>query len=103
MQATQKIFHYVQHDNTKKTLLAFMEFNYVMYLYRIDYMKVYYVYILTNPGKTILYIGVTNNLQRRLDEHRANKGKPTTFAGKYYCHKLIYTNLKYKTDQFKTT
>ena len=52
-------------------------------------MKFYYVYILTNPGKTVLYIGVTNNLRRRLDEHRQNKGK-STFAGKYYCHKLIY-------------
>ena len=37
-----------------------------------------------------MYVGVTNNLRRRLEEHRANKGKPSSFAGKYYCHKLIY-------------
>ena len=53
-------------------------------------MKVYYVYILTNPGKSVLYVGVTNNLRRRLDEHRANKGTNKSFTGRYYCHKLIY-------------
>ncbi len=52
-------------------------------------MRIYYVYILTNPGKTVLYVGVTNSLRRRLGEHRANRGK-STFAGRYYCHKLIY-------------
>ena len=30
----------------------------------------YYVYILTNPSR-LLYVGVTNDLQRRLHEHRA--------------------------------
>ena len=36
-----------------------------------------YVYILTNYNKTVLYTGVTNNLQRRLYEHRMgiNNGK----------------------------
>ena len=53
-------------------------------------MNIYYVYILTNPGKTILYIGVTNDLSRRLLEHRKNKGNNSTFAGKYYCYHLIY-------------
>ncbi len=50
----------------------------------------YYVYITTNPDKTVLYIGVTNDLKRRLFEHQENKGKPKTFAGRYYCYKLIY-------------
>jgi putative endonuclease len=50
----------------------------------------YFVYIITNPAKTVYYVGVTNDLQRRLLEHRANKGKPETFAGKYYCYNLIY-------------
>ena len=49
-----------------------------------------YVYILTNPGKNVLYTGVTNNLKRRIREHEKNKGNPGTFTGKYYCYKLIY-------------
>ena len=50
----------------------------------------YYVYVLTNPNRTTLYIGVTNNLQVRVAEHWENKGKPETFAGKYFCYNLIY-------------
>jgi putative endonuclease len=50
----------------------------------------FYVYITTNPIKTVLYVGVTNDLSRRLLEHIENKGKPQTFAGKYYCHNLVY-------------
>ncbi len=50
----------------------------------------YYVYITTNPGKTVLYTGVTNNLNVRLQQHYLNKGNKKTFAGKYYCYKLIY-------------
>jgi putative endonuclease len=59
----------------------------------------YYVYILTNPGKTVLYVGVTNNLSVRLNQHKENRGKPETFAGKYYCYKLVYwENYKYVRD-----
>lgn len=53
-------------------------------------MRTYFVYILTNPRRTTLYIGVTNNLCRRLGEHFDNCGKRKTFAGRYYCYKLIY-------------
>ena len=49
-----------------------------------------YVYITTNPIRTTLYIGVTNDLVRRLEEHLQNKGKPETFAGKNYCYNLVY-------------
>lgn len=56
----------------------------------------YYVYITTNPGRTTLYIGVTNDLQRRMFEHYKNRGNPDSFAGNYYCHKLIY--YEYFTD-----
>ncbi len=50
----------------------------------------YYVYITTNPNKKVLYIGVTNNLARRLVEHYANKGTNLSFTGKYYAYNLIY-------------
>ncbi|MBX9852173.1 MAG: GIY-YIG nuclease family protein [Cytophagaceae bacterium] len=50
----------------------------------------YFVYITTNPEKTVLYIGVTNDLGVRIQQHFDNRGNPKTFAGKYYCYKLLY-------------
>jgi len=47
-------------------------------------------YITTNPHKTVLYTGVTNDLKTRMRQHYENRGKPSTFAGKYYCYLLIY-------------
>ena len=51
-------------------------------------MKTSFVYILTNKNKTTLYIGVTNNLERRLSEHKENKG--SKFTKKYQVKHLIY-------------
>ena len=48
----------------------------------------YYVYILTNEHGNVMYIGVTNNLSRRLYEHR--KGLVDGFTKKYNTHKLVY-------------
>ena len=42
-----------------------------------------YVYILTNPAHTVLYIGVTNDLSRRLGEHGAGLGDAHKFTGHY--------------------
>jgi putative endonuclease len=50
----------------------------------------FHVYITTNPVKTTLYVGVTNDLSRRLYGHAENKGNPGTYAGKYYCYNLVY-------------
>ena len=50
----------------------------------------FWVYIITNWKKTTLYASVTNNLMQRLKEHYDNRGKPDTFAGKYYCYNLVY-------------
>ena len=50
----------------------------------------YYVYITTNPGKTVLYTGVTNNLKRRISEYYRDRGNKKHFATRYYCYKLIY-------------
>ena len=49
----------------------------------------YYVYILTNKYKTVLYTGVTNNLLRRVYEHK-NHADPKSFTAKYKVDKLIY-------------
>lgn len=48
----------------------------------------YYVYILSNWDDTVLYIGVTGNLPRRLYEHR--NGLADGFTKKYNVHKLVY-------------
>ena len=54
-------------------------------------MKMYYVYILTNKTKKVLYVGVTNNLNRRVSEHYSDcKNAKKSFAGKYNCIHLIY-------------
>ncbi|MGF7081798.1 GIY-YIG nuclease family protein [Mucilaginibacter sp. UYCu711] len=65
----------------------------------------FYVYITTNPIKTVLYVGVTNDLNRRLFEHTENKGNKSSFAGKYYCHNLVYfehfTHIEYAIQREK--
>jgi len=51
-------------------------------------MKSYYVYIITNKINTVLYIGVTNNLVRRIFEHK-NK-LIVGFSSNYNLNKLVY-------------
>ena len=48
----------------------------------------YFVYILSNWNDSVLYIGVTSNLPRRLYEHR--QGLVEGFTKKYNVHKLVY-------------
>jgi len=50
----------------------------------------YFVYIITNPNKTVLYTGVTNDIAVRLEQHYQNRGNKTNFAGKFHCYKLLY-------------
>ena len=50
--------------------------------------KQYYVYIMTNRRNTVLYIGVTNNLIRRIYEHKEKL--VDGFAKKYNVTKLVY-------------
>ena len=48
----------------------------------------YFAYILTNDDRhTVPYIGVTNNLERRANEHSLGQG--SAFARRYNAHKLI--------------
>ena len=47
----------------------------------------YYFYIMASESGT-LYVGVTNNLERRVFEHKS--GAVEGFTSKYNCHKLVY-------------
>ncbi len=61
------------------------------------YDYTYYVYILTNKKNGVLYVGMTNNLERRLYEHK--KGNLTGFTQKYHLTKLVYAEFhKYVND-----
>jgi putative endonuclease len=51
-------------------------------------IHLYYVYILTNAHHSVLYTGVTNDLERRCFEHRQKRVKG--FTQKYNVDKLIY-------------
>jgi len=50
----------------------------------------FYVYMLTNPNKTVLYIGFTNDLSIRLKQHEEGRKTNKGFTGKYYAYKLVY-------------
>ena len=53
--------------------------------------KKYIVYIITNKNKTVLYIGVTSDIQRRLSQHYFDsENAKKSFAGKYNCYYLLY-------------
>jgi putative endonuclease len=51
----------------------------------------YYIYIISNKHKTVLYTGVTNNLRIRLSQHKENNAIGNkTFAAKYHAVYLLY-------------
>lgn len=56
--------------------------------YTLASMRTYYVYIMSNPTRTVLYIGVTNDLERRVLEHKTKAIEG--FTAKYNCVDLVY-------------
>jgi len=50
--------------------------------------KQYYVYLLTNWNNKVMYVGVTNNMERRIYEHKNKLIKG--FTEKYNVNKLVY-------------
>ena len=54
-------------------------------------MHTYYVYLTTNPRRSVLYTGVTNYLVRRIEEHQEAALKARkSFSGRYNCFCLVY-------------
>lgn len=51
-------------------------------------MKFSFVYIISNKNRTVLYIGVTNDIAKRIQEHKSGNYKG--FAQKYNCTDLLY-------------
>ncbi len=51
--------------------------------------KHWFVYILTNYPNTVLYIGITNNLQRRILEHKSGLSN-RAFTKRYRLYKLVW-------------
>ena len=51
-------------------------------------MDKYYIYFMSNKYDSVLYVGVTNNLERRVSEHRT--GNSDAFTARYNCSKLVY-------------
>ena len=51
-------------------------------------MRTYWVYILTNVNRNVMYVGVTGNLEGRLLEHRAGKG--SAFTRRYRVDVLVH-------------
>ena len=48
----------------------------------------YYVYILTNKRRTVLYTGITNDLMQRVWQHRDGTG--SSFTHRYQCTRLVF-------------
>jgi putative endonuclease len=66
-------------------------------------MKKSYVYFITNKNNTVIYIGVTSNLLKRIYQHKTKSFKG--FTAKYNCDKLVYfeefTDIKYAIEREK--
>ncbi|SFZ90052.1 putative endonuclease [Flaviramulus basaltis] len=52
-------------------------------------MNLWYVYIITNKPQGVIYIGVTDNIDERVKEHKL-KANPKAFTAKYNCSVLVY-------------
>ena len=48
----------------------------------------YYIYVLTDATDKFMYIGVTNDLLRRMREHKSEQLKG--YTKRYHIHKLVY-------------
>ncbi|MBQ3528099.1 MAG: GIY-YIG nuclease family protein [Clostridia bacterium] len=50
----------------------------------------YFIYILTNVSNKVMYVGVTNDLRRRITEHKQGLCADNSFTKRYRVTKLVY-------------
>ena len=53
-------------------------------------MNIYFVFILTNPARTLLCVNVTPDLVGRMREYEGRKPVPHGFPGRFRCYQLVY-------------
>ena len=59
--------------------------------------RTFYVYIMSNRRRTVLYTGMTNDLRRRLAEHELNR--PGTFTARYRVTDIVHVELFEQPDE----
>ncbi len=57
----------------------------------------YFIYLLTNRWKNVLYTGVTNSLERRIWQHK--NGTIPGFTKNYNCNRLVYFEIYERIEQ----
>jgi putative endonuclease len=60
-------------------------------------MHQYWVYVMSNGYGNVLYVGVTNDLMRRVAEHKS--GEISGFTAQYRCHCLVYVEEYYDIEK----
>lgn len=55
----------------------------------LQHMKFYWVYFMANARNTVLYVGVTNDIARRVKEHKEHLD-PHSFTARYNVEKLVW-------------
>jgi putative endonuclease len=63
----------------------------------VNRMELWYVYAMSNKPDGVIYIGLTNNIEERVKEHKL-KLYPKSFSAKYNCNRLIYFE-EFKNDK----
>jgi putative endonuclease len=61
-------------------------------------MKTYFTYMLTNKNKTVLYVGMTNDIFRRVSEHKKHDN-PTSFTARYNLDRLVWIEVFYSAGE----
>src|SRR2546427_7587410 len=77
-----------QHEMTQLSYMQFLSAASMLDTEPAVMVRQFYVYILTNKAQTVLYTGITNDLEKRVWEHRSGLG--SKFVGRYGVSRLVY-------------